>query len=101
MAGSQKEFELLFKLKATLGGDFKGAFKSAVDVQKQLRESMKNVNDLQSKIDGFTKQSKAIEDNKRKMVALLDEQGNYARNLNGTKTRYNRPLPESKNRKEH
>ena len=53
MAGSQKEFELLFKLKATLGGDFKNTFKQAIDTQKQLQNSLKNVNSLQSKIDGY------------------------------------------------
>lgn len=70
MAGSQKEFELLFKLKATLGGDFKKSFKEAVDTQKQLRDSLKNVNSVQSKIDGFTKQSAAIEDNSKKLENL-------------------------------
>ena len=50
MAGSQKEFELLFKLKATLGGDFKNTFKQAIDTQKQLRDSLKELNSTQSKI---------------------------------------------------
>ena len=71
MAGSQKEFELLFKLKATLGGDFKNAFKQATDTQKQLRDSLKNVNSIQSKIDGFTKQSAAIDKNKQKLDILI------------------------------
>ena len=31
MAGSQKEFELLFKLKASLGGNFNSTFKSAIN----------------------------------------------------------------------
>ena len=61
MAGSQKEFELLFKLKAALGPNFNGAFKSAINTNNQLRDSMKNVNSLQSKIDGYTKQSAAID----------------------------------------
>ena len=70
MAGSQKEYELLFKLKATLGGDFKNTFKQAIDTQKQLQSSLKNVNSLQSKIDGYTKQSAAIEDNRKKLDGL-------------------------------
>lgn len=73
MAGSQKEFELLFKLKATLGGDFKNTFKQAIDTQKQLQNSLKNVNSVQSKIDGFTKQSAAIDKNKEKLEALTQE----------------------------
>lgn len=84
MAGSQKEFELLFKLKATLGGDFKKTFKQATDTQKQLRDSLKNVNSVQSKIDGFTKQSAAIDKNKQKLAALNEEHERLQQELNET-----------------
>lgn len=84
MAGSQKEFELLFKLKATLGGDFKKTFKQATDTQKQLRDSLKNVNSVQSKIDGFTKQSAAIDKNKQKLAALNEEHNRLQQELNET-----------------
>lgn len=70
MAGQQKEFELLFKLKASLGGNFKKAFKQAVDTQKQLKDSIKNVSSVQSKIGGYTKASNAIEQQKRKLEDL-------------------------------
>ena len=73
MAGSQKEFELLFKLKATLGGDFKNAFKQATDTQKQLRDSLKELNSTQSKIDGFKKQSEALDKNVKKIRALYQQ----------------------------
>ena len=84
MAGSQKEFELLFKLKATLGGDFKNTFKQAIDTQKQLRDSLKNVNSIQSKIDGFTKQSAAIDKKKQKLEALRQEQERLQQELRET-----------------
>lgn len=84
MAGSQKEFELLFKLKATLGGDFKNTFKQAIDTQKQLQNSLKNVNSVQSKIDGFTKQSAAIDKNKQKLAALNEEHNRLQQELNET-----------------
>ena len=84
MAGSQKEFELLFKLKATLGGDFKKTFKQAADTQKQLRDSLKNVNSVQSKIDGFTKQSAAIDKNKQKLATLNEEHNRLQQELNET-----------------
>ncbi len=64
MAGSQKEFELLFKLQASLGGNFNGVFKSAIDTQNKLSNSMKTVNSIQSKVDGYTKASDAISKNK-------------------------------------
>lgn len=82
MAGSQKEFELLFKLKATLGGDFKNTFKQAIDTQKQLQNSLKNVNSLQSKIDGYNKQSAAIDKNKEKLEALNKEHDRLQQELN-------------------
>ena len=84
MAGSQKEFELLFKLRAALGGDFKNTFKQAVDTQKQLKESIKNVNSVQSKIDGFTKQSAAIEKNQQKLETLNQEHERLQQKLRET-----------------
>lgn len=61
MAGSQKEFELLFKLKASLGGNFNSTFKGAIETQRQLQNSIKSVNSMQSKVDGYTRTSNAIE----------------------------------------
>lgn len=49
MAGAQKNFELLFKLTASLGGNFHSTFNAAVQAQKRLSDSVKNVNALQSK----------------------------------------------------
>lgn len=84
MAGSQKEFELLFKLKAALGPNFNGAFKSAINTNNQLRDSMKNVNSLQSKIDGYTKQSAAIEKNKERLALLNAEHDRLQQELQQT-----------------
>lgn len=84
MAGSQKEFELLFKLKAALGPNFNGAFKSAINANNQLRDSMKNVNSLQSKIDGYTKQSAAIDKNKERLALLNAEHDRLQQELQQT-----------------
>ncbi len=70
MAGSQKEFELLFRLKASLGNNFNKTFKSAIETQKQLQNSLKSVNSLQGKVDGYTKTSNAIEQQKNKLASL-------------------------------
>lgn len=70
MAGSRKEFELLFQLKASLGPNFNSTFKKAVETQKQLQESVKNVNSLQSKVDGYTKTSTAIDQQREKLARL-------------------------------
>lgn len=70
MAGSQKQFELLFKLQASLGSGFNSTFKKAISVNNQLRDSLKNVNSTQSKIDGYQKQVTAIEKNQQKLDSL-------------------------------
>ena len=73
MAGSQKEFELLFKLKASLGGNFNSTFKGAIETQRKLQDSIKSVNSMQSKVDGYTRASNAIEQQKGKLEKLQAE----------------------------
>lgn len=70
MAGAQKEFELLFKLRASLGGNFNSTFRGAIETQRQLQNSIKNVNSTQSKIEGYTRTSSAIEQQKNKLTSL-------------------------------
>jgi len=84
LAGSQKEFELLFKLKASLGGSFNSTFKNAINTNNQLRDSLKNVNSLQSKIDGYTKQSAAIDKNKERLAQLNAEHDRLQQELQQT-----------------
>lgn len=73
MAGSQKGFELLFKLKASLGGNFNSTFKGAIETQRKLQDSIKSVNSMQSKVDGYTKASNAIEQQRGKLEKLQAE----------------------------
>ena len=73
MAGAQKNFELLFKLTASLGGNFHQTFNAAVQAQKRLSDSVKNVNALQSKIDGYNKANAAIQQNQQKLQRLTAE----------------------------
>ena len=73
MAGSQKHFELLFKLSASLGGNFNSTFKGAMEQQKKLQNSIKEVNAIQSKVDGYTKASNAIEQQRGKLEKLEAE----------------------------
>ena len=73
MARAQKNFELLFKLTASLGGNFHSTFNAAVQAQKRLSDSVKNVNALQSKIDGYNKANAAIQQNQQKLQRLTAE----------------------------
>jgi len=73
LAGAQKNFELLFKLTASLGGNFHSTFNAAVQAQKRLSDSVKNVNALQSKVDGYNKANAAIQQNQQKLQRLTAE----------------------------
>lgn len=73
MAGAQKNFELLFKLTASLGGNFHSTFNAARQAQDRLAASVKNVNALQSKIDGYNKANAAIEQSRGKLQRLTAE----------------------------
>lgn len=81
MAGAGREYELLFKLKASLGGNFNSTFKSAIETQKNLQNSIKGVNSLQAKIDGYTKTSTAIEGQKTKLESLRQQHEQTAQKI--------------------
>lgn len=82
MAGVQKEFELLFKLSASLGPNFNSSFKNAINTQKSLQDSMKKVNSIQGKIDGYAKTSKAIGEQNGKLEKLKSENEKIASSIN-------------------
>jgi TP901 family phage tail tape measure protein len=86
LAGSRKEYELLFKLKASLGGNFNSAFQSALKTAKELQGTIQKVNGLQSKINGFQKQSAAIATNKSKLAELTAEHEKLQREMSQTET---------------
>lgn len=81
MAGSQKEFELLFRLKASLGSNFNSTFKGAIEQQKKLQDSLKSVNSLQGKVDGYNKASNAISQQNEKLARLQTEHQKTAQKI--------------------
>ncbi|EOS64580.1 phage tail tape measure protein [Oscillibacter sp. 1-3] len=84
MAGSRKEYELLFKLQASLGGNFNAAFKGAISTTRQLQNTMKKLNSTTGKIDAFKKQSTALESNRQKLAQLTAEHDRLQRELSQT-----------------
>lgn len=86
MAGSRKEYELLFKLKAALGGNFNSTFKSALKTTRELQGTIQKVNGLQGKINGFQRQSAAITNNKNKLAELTAEHERLQREMSQTET---------------
>ena len=72
MAG-RKEYELLFKLQAALGGNFNTVFQSALNTTKQMQNSLTKLNSITGKIDAYKKQEAALESNRQKLERLTAE----------------------------
>lgn len=83
MAG-RKEFELLFKLTASLGNNFNTSMSSALKATKQLNGAMSKTNSLSRKIDGFQKQTAALQLKKEKLVQLTQEHDRLQREISQT-----------------
>lgn len=83
MAG-RKEFELLFKLQASLGSNFNSSINGAMNATKQLNGELSKINSLSGKIDGFQKQSAALQANKEKLAKLTEEHDRLQREMSQT-----------------
>lgn len=81
---SRKEYELLFKLQASLGGNFNAAFKGAINTTRQLQNTMQKLNSVTGKIDAFKKQSTALDTNRQKLAQLTAEHDRLQRELSQT-----------------
>ena len=84
MAGSRKEYELLFKLQAALGGNFNAAFKGAINTTRQLQNTMQKLNSTAGKIEAFKKQETALESNRQKLEKLTAEHDRLQREISQT-----------------
>lgn len=83
MAG-RKEYELLFKLQAALGGNFNTVFQSALNTTKQMQNSLTKLNSITGKIDAYKKQEAALESNRQKLERLTAEHDKLQREMSGT-----------------
>ena len=83
MAG-RKEYELLFKLQAALGGNFNTVFQSALNTTKQMQNSLTKLNSITGKIDAYKKQEAAIESNRQKLERLTAEHDKLQRKMSET-----------------
>lgn len=71
--GGRKEYELLFKLKAALGPNYKASFQSAIDTNKQLQQTLTKINSITGNVDKYKKLTAAIDKNKLKLSELNEE----------------------------
>lgn len=83
MAG-RKEYELLFKLSAALGGNFNAAFSSALNTTRQMQNSLQKLNSITGKIDAYKKQEAALESNRQKLERLTAEHERLQREISET-----------------
>ena len=106
MAG-RKEYELLFKLQAALGGNFNTVFQSALNTTKQMQNSLTKLNSITGKIDAYKKQEAALESNRQNLERLTAEHDKLQREMSETaapseelrqKSRSPRQLRKSKRR---
>ncbi|SHJ74212.1 phage tail tape measure protein [Tepidibacter formicigenes] len=86
MAGGRKEYELLFKLKAALGSNFNSSFTSALNTTRQLQGTLTRINSLSGKIDGYKKQSNAVEKSRQKLAELTAEHERLQQEMSQTET---------------
>lgn len=84
MAGSRKEYELQFKLQASLGGNFNAVFKNAVNTTRKLQNTMQKLNSTTGKIEAFKKQETALESNRQKMAKLTAEHDRLQQEMSQT-----------------
>lgn len=80
----RKEYELLFKLQAALGGNFNTVFQSALNTTKQMQNSLTNLNSITGKIDAYKKQEAALESNRQKLERLTAEHDKLQREMSET-----------------
>lgn len=83
MAG-RKEYELLFKLQAALGGNFNAVFNSALNTTKQMQTSLSKINSITGKIDAYKKQETALESNRKKLANLTAEHEKLQKEISET-----------------
>lgn len=84
MAASQKQFELLFQLKATYGSGFVQTFSNAAKTMKEMQGSISKINSLQKDISGYKKQQEALERNRIKMQELQEQHDSLQQEMSET-----------------
>ena len=80
----RKEYELLFKLQAALGGNFNTVFQSVLNTTKQMQNSLTKLNSITGKIDAYKKQEAALESNRQKLERLTAEHDKLQREMSET-----------------
>lgn len=81
MAGAGKQYELLFRLKATYGNNFTQTFSNASKAMKDMQGSLGKISSLQRDVSGYKKQQEALEKNRTKVQELEEEHDRLQREM--------------------
>lgn len=69
---------------AALGGNFNSSFSKAIDTTKQLQGTLTKINSISGKIDGYSRQSLAVEKNREKLESLKNVHEKLQREMQQT-----------------
>ncbi|HCS73031.1 MAG TPA: phage tail tape measure protein, partial [Clostridiales bacterium] len=81
---SRKEYEMLFRLNAQLGGNYSSTFKSAQDSIASMQKEMTSLSKAQSDISAYEKQQNAVEASRKKLESLQQQYDNIQREISET-----------------
>lgn len=87
MAAGRKEYELLLKLKAALGGGFNSTFQTAMTTTKKLQNSLQSIKKVQGDISAYKKASDAISAQKKTVQDLAQRHTELQQKLAATVAR--------------
>jgi len=84
LAGAQTVFSVLFEIQAKLNGNFNNSFANAQNAARRLQKELSDINSLQNKIDGYKKQTEALNKNRAKLETLTEQQARLQEKMRQT-----------------
>lgn len=81
---ARKEYEMIFKLNAQLGGAYSAAFKNARSELVSMQNELQSLNKAQGNIAAYQKQQTALTNTQKKLDLLQQEYENIQREINET-----------------
>ncbi len=81
---NRKEYEMLFRLNAQLGGSYNSAFKAAQNAVLSMQKEIEALSKTQADISAFQKQQNAVEATRNKLAVLQQQYDNIQREIKET-----------------
>lgn len=81
---NRKEYEMLFRLNAQLGGSYNSTFKAAQNAVLSMQKEIEALSKTQADISAFQKQQNAVEATRNKLAVLQQQYDNIQREIKET-----------------